>query len=285
MNSQSVSNRPLVIGIAGGSGSGKTHLAHELASKVGEENVLVLSMDQYFCTHDDPTSDPADINFDHPKHLDFNLLVKHIRLLQEGKNIFAPGYDFRNRTRVWATDPTKPKPIIILEGLFVLAQPIVSLCDIACYLDVAGDERLLGRILRDSRERGVNTEEVIDRYQRFVRPSYEIFVNPTKQNADLVVDFSFRRTLFSNMLSHLLTDYLNKAISAQDLIYNLRGDRSMPGIGRTEPYMPLTTDIELLAKAYPEKVTPLDTRRSHLSSPAFDQYREINQPIEAFVAV
>ncbi|MBI1332035.1 MAG: uridine kinase [Armatimonadetes bacterium] len=268
-------NRPLVIGIAGGSGSGKTHLAYEIMERVGEENVLVLSMDQYFWSTDDPTADASLINFDHPQHLDFQLLIKHIRLLQEGKNIFAPGYDFRNMTRIWATEPTKPKPIIIVEGLFVLAQPVVSMCDLAVFLDVASDERLLGRILRDTRERSVTTEQVIDRYQRYVRPSYEIFVNPTKQNADMVVDFTFRRNMFASMLSHMLSDYLSKAITAEDLIYTLRGDRALLGIGKEEPYMPLTTNIEVLSKAYPEKVWPVETSRNHLSSPAFTEYRGI----------
>ena len=185
-------NRPLVIGIAGGSGSGKSHLAHEIAQAVGEENVLVLSMDQYFWTTDNPNADASEINFDHPKHLDFQLLIRHIRKLQEGKPVYVPGYDFKHMTREWATDPTCSRPIIIVEGLFVLAQPVVEMCDLACYLDVAADERLLGRIMRDTDERGVTTEQVIDRYQRFVRPSYEIFVRPTKQNADIVVDFTFR---------------------------------------------------------------------------------------------
>ncbi len=265
-------NRPIVIGIAGGSGSGKTHLAYQIAKEVGEENVLVLSMDQYFASTDDPRADAANINFDHPSHLDFPLLLKHIRLLQEGKNIFSPGYDFQHMTRIWATNPTKPKPIIILEGLFVLAQPIVSACDVACFLDVAADERLLGRILRDTRERGVTIDQVIDRYQRFVRSSHEVFVAPTKQNADIVVDFTHRRTLLKNVLSHLLSDYLKNKTSADELITQLRGDRSTMTSGWMAPYMPVTTDITLLAKAYPEKVTPMDTTRNHMSSPALTAY-------------
>lgn len=267
-------NRSLVIGIAGGSGSGKTHLAHQIAETLGEENVLVLSMDQYFCSTDDPKADGSNINFDHPSHLDFDLLLKHVRLLREGKNIFAPGYDFEHMTRIWATNPTKPRPIIILEGLFVLAQPVVGLCDVACFLDVAADERLLGRILRDTRERGVTIDQVIDRYQRFVRSSYEVFVAPTKQNADMVVDFTFRRTLLTNMLSHVLKDYLSKAISAEDLIFKLRGDRQSLTFDRLEPYMPVTTDITMLAKAYPEKVTPVDTSRNKMCSPALSAYSQ-----------
>jgi len=236
--------------------------------------VLIMSMDQYFASTDDPKADASQINFDHPQHLDIPLLIKHVRLLKEGKNIFAPGYDFKHMTRVWATEPTKPRRIIILEGLFVLAQPVVNCCDIACFLDVEADERLLGRILRDTNERGVTTEQVIDRYQRFVRPSHEIFVRPTKQNADMVVDFTYRRTLFSNLLCHMLTDYLKDAISAEELILNFRGNRAMPGLGQNDSYMPVTTDIELLSRAYPEKVFPVDSSRNHMSSPALSGFQE-----------
>ncbi len=268
-----LTNRPLVIGIAGGSGCGKTHLANDIAQIVGNENVLILSMDQYFCSTDDSTIDSSNINFDHPKHLDFPLLINHIRHLQEGKLVFAPGYDFRNMTRIWASEPTCPKPIIIVEGLFVLAQPVVEMCDLACYLDVAADERLLGRIMRDTDERGVTTEQVIDRYQRFVRPSYEIFVRPTKQNADVVVDFTYRRSLFTQFISHMIKDCLNGQVRTEEFVASLRQGSFIPGVDRSQPYMPLTTDIMLLAKAYPESVKPVDTIRTHLSSPALSAFK------------
>ena len=268
-----LTNRPLVIGIAGGSGCGKTHLAKDIAKAVGEENVLILSMDQYFCSTDDHNVDAANINFDHPKHLDFPLIINHIRHLQEGKPVFAPGYDFRHMERVWATEPTCPKPIIIVEGLFVLADPVVQMCDLACYLDVAADERLLGRIMRDTDERGVTTEQVIDRYQRFVRPSYEIFVRPTKQNADVVVDFTYRRSLFTHFISHMIKDCLNGHVKTEEFVASLRQDAFIPGVERSQPYMPLTTDIMLLAKAYPESITPVDIVRTHLSSPALSAFK------------
>ena len=278
-------NRPLVIGIAGGSGCGKTHLAHEIAQTVGEENVLVLSMDQYFWSTDDPTADPTDINFDHPKHLDFTLLIRHIRKLQEGKPVYVPGYDFKHMTREWATDPTCSRPIIIVEGLFVLAQPVVEMCDLACFLDVAADERLLGRIMRDKDERGVTTEQVIDRYQRFVRPSYEVFIRPTKQNADVVVDFTYRRSLFTKFLSSMIDDFLSGKVTTDEFVASLQRDTYVPGIGRSRAYMPLTTDITALGKVYPESVTPIDTIRTHLTSPALSGYRGAPTELEQCLAV
>jgi uridine kinase len=252
-------------------------MAKEIAQAVGEENVLVLSMDQYFCSTDDPRVDTTNINFDHPRHLDFALLVNHIQHLLEGKPVFVPGYDFLHMTRLWATEPTSPKPIIIIEGLFVLAQPVVQMCDLACFLDVAADERLLGRITRDTDERGVTTEQVIDRYQRFVRPSYEIFVQPTKQNADVVVDFTFRRSLFTQFFTHLMKDFLACQVKTEEFVASLKRDTFIPGIDRSQSYMPLTTDILVLSKAYPESVTPTETIRTHLSSPAFGAYRRATE--------
>ncbi len=278
-------NRPLVIGIAGGSGCGKTHLAHDIAQAVGEENVLVLSMDQYFWSTDDSTIDPTDINFDHPKHLDFQLLIRHIRKLQEGKPVYVPGYDFKHMTREWATHPTCARPIIIVEGLFVLAQPVVDMCDLACFLDVAADERLLGRIMRDTDERGVTTEQVIDRYQRFVRPSYEVFIRPTKQNADVVVDFTYRRSLFTQFLSHMIGDFLTGKVTTEEFVVSLQRDTFVPGLGKSRSYMPLTTDITALARIYPESVTPIDTIRTHLNSPALSCYRGENSELDQYVAV
>ena len=188
-------------------------------------------------------------------------------------------------TREWATDPTCSRPIIIVEGLFVLAQPVVEMCDLACYLDVAADERLLGRIMRDTDERGVTTEQVIDRYQRFVRPSYEIFVRPTKQNADIVVDFTFRRSLFTKFISSMISDFLSGSITTEEFVASLQRDSFIPGMGRSRAYMPLTTDISALAKVYPESVIPSDTIRTHLTSPALSGYRAPSLEAEQCLAV
>lgn len=272
-------NRPLVIGIAGGSGSGKTHLANQIAEQIGIENVLVISMDQYFGT-ENSIEDAANTNFDHPKHLDIPLLMKHIRQLKEGKAVYLPGYDFIHMTRLWATLPQKSKPVIIIEGLFVLADPIVQICDLAYFLDVAADERLLGRILRDTRERGVKTEQVIDRYQRFVRPSYEIFVNPTKQNADMVVDYTYRRSMFGEFLLGTIRNFLTGKRSTEDFILGLRKDSYNPGSDRNEAYMPISMDLMQLAKVYPEKIVPIDKSRTNLASHAFNAHRDLSPQVE-----
>lgn len=284
---ESFSRRPLVIGISGGSGSGKTHLAHLLAKEIGEENVLVLSTDQYYWTTDDPTANAEIINFDHPSHLDVNLILKQVRLLQEGKNVFAPGYDYQHMTRVWATEVTKPRQVIILEGLFTLSQPLVNICDLAVFLEVAPDERLLGRILRDTRERGASIEQVIDRYQRFVRPSYEAFIAPSKQNADLVVDFSYRRTFVTSLLVNTIRSFIESTVSTAEFATSLKGNRDASPLANIDCYMPICTDINLLAQAYPESVTSYDSRRDHLASVTrqIQLKQEIEQSQREYVAV
>ncbi len=271
MRHQEHSNRvrPIVIGIAGGSGSGKTYLANELARQIGEENVLVISMDRYFASLDDPRIDPYEVNFDHPGHLDLQLLITHLRKFKEGKNVFLPSYDFNNMTRMWATNPQQPKPIIIVEGLFVLGFPIRQSIDFAYFLDVEADERLLGRIMRDIQERNASVNQVIDRYQRFVRPSYEVFVKPTRQNADLVIDFTFRRSMLTQLIANTLRDFLNSKMTTDEFVQSIRHDRFMPGVAGNASFMPMSLDLELLARTYPEKTMPIDSSRIHLASAAF----------------
>ena len=195
--------RPVLIGIAGGSGSGKTYLAERAATDVGSDRVAVLSMDRYFRS-EGPGSDPNLVNFDHPGHLDIDLMIRHLRSLRRGKAVWLPSYDFVTRKQAARADRMEPKPVIIVEGLFLLAEPVVSLMDLTCFLHVEPDQRLLGRILRDTHERNATVEEIVDRYQRFVRPSYQVFVEPTAQNADILVDFTYRRAFFAELLVHII---------------------------------------------------------------------------------
>lgn len=258
-------NRPLIIAIAGGSGSGKTYLANEIAA-AGQGHVSVLSMDQYFREIDHQT--PEDINFDHPTHLDFKLMLGHLRAIKSGRSVKTPEYDFRSMRRLESKREIKPTRVVILEGLFVLAEPIAGLCDVTCFLDVATDERLLGRILRDTRERGATIEGVVDRYQRFVRPSYKVFVEPTKENADIVVDFTYRRALFSKLITHLITDTISAQIDPEEFVRNLRGTDFAFGGNLRRGYMPVSVDILKLSKAYPETIIPHDPQHTLLASPA-----------------
>jgi uridine kinase len=267
--------RPLVIGFAGGSGCGKTHLSHEIRDAAGEEHVSILSMDQYFTDIDLEVTDPYLVNFDHPAHLDFSQMIADITALRAGKTVATPQYDYATMRRMKEPKVIDPGKVLIIEGLFILAEPLVGLCDFTCYLDVDTDERLLGRILRDTRERGATIEQVIDRYQRYVRPCHKIFVSPTKENADIVVDFTYRRTLFTKLVSYLIRDRIEHGIDPDALVAELRGAAFAAGADMNDGYMPLSTNILQLAKAYPESVFPSREARTRLSSPAMSHFESL----------
>lgn len=248
--------RPLLIGIAGGSGSGKSHFASSLRDALGPDKVSLLAMDQYFRSDLIADRDPKGVNFDHPSHLDLRLMMRQIRALRAGKAVHAPLYDFATMTQTPRACVIKPAPIVLVEGLFILAQPIVDLLDLTCFLNVAADERLLGRILRDTEERNASVHEVIDRYQRFVRPSYQIFIHPTMQSADVVVDFTYRREFFRQMVVELIEHHIDTPIDIDSFVEVLRAEGRRKSIRSEDGGMPLTTDLFLLAKTYPAVSEP-----------------------------
>lgn len=242
------------LGIAGGSGSGKTYLARKVCELAGSENAALISMDQYFFSSE--TSSAQDINFDHPNHLDLELLLSHLDQLKLGHSVKTPSYDFVQRAQRPRAIEIRPVPVVIVEGLFVLSSPVVDHLDMTCFLDVADDQRLLGRILRDVNEREHDIMHIVDRYQRFVRPSYHIFVAPSRQNADVVVDFTYRRALFTQMLAHLVCDYSNGTLDLPAVLTELRRENYTIGYEADESIMPLGIDIRKLAAAYPEHAFP-----------------------------
>lgn len=258
---------PLVIGIAGGSGSGKTYLARQIVQELGEHNAALLSMDQYFKSDITDGAGARHVNFDHPSHLDFRTLISHVRRLRNGRSVLVPSYDFATMRQTPRSARVSPRPVIVVEGLFILAEPIVSLCDLTCFLDVATDERLLGRILRDVKERGSVIEDVIDRYQRFVRPSYRVFVEPTMQNADIIVDFTFRRAMFTQLILGLIRSYVEDKLERESFISALRTESYRTAIHPEDGFMSMSTDIFRLAKAYPEHSSMREMRQV-LTSPA-----------------
>ncbi|HRI42596.1 MAG TPA: hypothetical protein PLL78_10455 [Fimbriimonadaceae bacterium] len=247
-------SRPVFLGIAGGSGSGKTHLAQRVRELAGPQVAALISMDQYFRTSSEV--DTADLNFDHPNHLDLELLTHHLAELSEGRGVRTPAYDFAKREQKPDVIEIQPVPVVIVEGLFVLSAPVLSFLDMTCFLDVADDQRLLGRILRDLKERQDRIENIIARYQRFVRPSYHVFVAPSRQNADVVVDFTYRRALFTRLLAHIVTDYARGYVDLVALLADLKSENYTLGYRADESIMPIGIDIRRLAKAYPEHAFP-----------------------------
>jgi len=259
-NSQTV-----FLGIAGGSGSGKTYLARRVAQLAGPDKAALISMDQYF--RNTSGSAPEDINFDHPNHIDLELLTGHLDSLRAGKTILSPSYDFVKREQVLSVEEVRPVPVVIVEGLFVLSSPVLDYLDMACFLDVADDQRLLGRILRDRKERNDRVEEIVERYQRFVRPSHHVFVAPSRQNADVVVDFTYRRALFTRLLAHVIQDYANGTLDLISLLEELRCETYTLGYQADESIMPIGIDIRKLAAAYPESAFPEASRRGGSREP------------------
>ena len=228
---------PVLLGIAGGSGSGKTYLARRIQQAAGPEQVSVLSMDQYFCslTDDERRLDPRDINFDHPSHIDFQLLAAHLQALRAGQRILAPSYDFRSQRQTPDCIPVEPARVVVVEGLFILSHPLVRLFDLTVFLEVDADQRLIGRLLRDVDERDADIHWNIDRYQRFVRPGYDTFVKPTLLNADVVVDFTYRRRLFQELLVAAVRGYVIHGSDLRGLINLVRSDGFQPGLQAAEP--------------------------------------------------
>ena len=182
--------RPVIIGIAGGSASGKTSVARRLVETFDDTNtVTIIRQDDYY--HDQshmPFQERLKTNYDHPDAFDNELLVSHLKTLLEGKDIEKPIYDFSVHTRKEETVKVEPRDIIILEGILVLSDPeIRNLLDIKIYVDTDADVRIIRRLVRDINERGRTVDSVINQYLTVVRPMHLQFIEPTKRYADLIV--------------------------------------------------------------------------------------------------
>jgi len=179
----------LLVGIAGGTGSGKTSLAHKIQERVGTDRCLLLAQDAYY--KDESTLSPAAqaaINYDHPDAFDTSLLVQDLRDLMAGRPVPCLIYDHSTYSRRVLADPLTPKPVIILEGILVLAEePLRRLMDIRLFIDTDADVRILRRLQRDIRERGRTFESVQRQYLESVRPMHLEFVEPSKRYADLII--------------------------------------------------------------------------------------------------
>jgi uridine kinase len=180
---------PIVIGIAGGSGSGKTTIANEILERVGAQRIAFFPHDAYYkdLSHM-PISKRTEVNFDHPDALDTKLLVHHIIKIKTGNTIEFPVYDFKTHTRTRKTIPLEYQPIIIVEGILIFVEPeLRDLFDVKIYVDTDPDVRFIRRLQRDISERGRTLSSVIDQYQKFVRPMHLEFVEPSKRYADVII--------------------------------------------------------------------------------------------------
>jgi uridine kinase len=184
-----VMNPPVVIGIAGGSGSGKTTVLNRIIRKFGPDPIAILDHDAYYrdLSHLSPEK-RARFNFDHPDALETELMCEHLDRLIEGEAIEKPVYDFTTHTRHEKTETVEPRPVIIIEGILVLAEAsLEERMDIKIYVDAADDIRLMRRIRRDMQERGRSIEGILRQYERTVRPMHLEFVEPSKREADIII--------------------------------------------------------------------------------------------------
>lgn len=178
----------IVIGVAGGTGSGKTTLVKALMNRFGE-NITVLSHDNYYKQHNELTyEERAKLNYDHPDAFDTDMMIEHLRLLKQGVAIDCPTYDFTVHNRAEGILHIEPEKVIVVEGILIFQN--LELCremDIKIFVDTDADVRLCRRIRRDVRKRGRTIESVIEQYLTTVKPMHERFVEPSKKNADLIV--------------------------------------------------------------------------------------------------
>ncbi|MCH7638580.1 MAG: uridine kinase [Bacteroidetes bacterium] len=179
----------VVIGIAGGSGSGKTTIQRRIMERFGPTAIALMEHDVYYrdLSHL-PFEKRTQFNFDHPNALETELMVEQLDALLSGSPIEKPTYDFTNHQRLPETDRVEPRPVVIVEGILVLAEPALrERMDIKLYVDTAPDVRLMRRIERDINERGRTLESVLAQYRRTVRPMHLEFVGPSKRHADVII--------------------------------------------------------------------------------------------------
>lgn len=180
---------PFVIGVAGGSGSGKSTVTQQVLASFGAELVSVVMQDDYYCDQSDLTPEERrKQNYDHPHAFDWPLLVQHVQSLSNGEAIEMPEYDFTIDNRSNTTIPVKPAPVIVIEGLFALYdEDLRNMMSLKIFVDTASDVRFIRRMQRDIAERGRSVESVVGQYLGTVRPMHKQFIEPTKRHADVIL--------------------------------------------------------------------------------------------------
>lgn len=202
----------ILIGIAGGTGSGKTTLADRLVQSFGADEVSILRHDNYYRRHDELSyEERCKLNYDHPNAFDTELLCEHIQKLKRGESVAMPLYDYAAHNRSDQTVVVHPAPVLVLEGILIFAeQRLCELMDIRIFVDTDADVRILRRIARDVRERGRSLESVITQYLTTVKPMHDQFVEPSKRRADIIIPEGGKNPVALEMLIERVRKHLNE---------------------------------------------------------------------------
>ncbi len=200
----------LIIGIAGGTGSGKTTVVNQIINQLPSDEVCVISQDSYYKATDNLSyEERTKINFDHPRAIDFELLVQHLSALKREEIIEQPVYSFVTHNRTKDTIKTHPRKVIIVEGILIFnSEELRKLCDIKIYVHADADERLIRRIRRDINERGRDIDEVLSRYQDTLKPMHQQFIEPTKNYADIIIPNDRYNTVAIDIVRTVISERL-----------------------------------------------------------------------------
>ena len=200
----------LIIGIAGGTGCGKTTVVEQIIAQLPVDEVCVISQDSYYKdTSDLSYQERVKINFDHPNSIDFDLLLQHLKALRDGNSFEQPVYSFVEHNRTGETITTHPKKVVIVEGILILTQPeIRAMFDVNVFVHADSDERLIRRLKRDISERGRTIDEVLNRYQTTLKPMHQEFIEPTKEFADIIIPTNKYNTVAVDLIRTIISERL-----------------------------------------------------------------------------
>ncbi|HLV14917.1 MAG TPA: uridine kinase [Xanthomarina sp.] len=200
----------LIIGIAGGTGCGKTTVVNQILDQLPEGEVGVISQDSYYKDTSHLTMDERiKINFDHPRSIDFELLEAHLKELKKGNDIYQPVYSFIKHNRTGDTILTHPRKVMIVEGILILTNPeLREMFDIKIFVHTDSDERLIRRLRRDITERGRDIEEVLARYQNTLKPMHQQFIEPMKEYADIIIPNNKYNTVAVDIVKSIINQRL-----------------------------------------------------------------------------